>query len=274
MIFLTPMKTYPIPRILAVVAVIGCCTAQLSAQTAPAAPVTAASATEPAVRLDPFNVQADSDVGFVAASSLAGGRIATALKDTPVSYSVITKEFLDAFNIIDIGDAANFTVGADNWVGDQTDKGYSTGASGRVRVRGLGAQRVKNFFPLDNQTADSFNVDRVDFARGSNAVLFGPGGASGVQNTQTKQALLRRSLTEVRLQVGSFNKYRVTLDLNRPLTDKIAVRANLMWGTKDHWRDRLWEDRKGVHLASTWQVNRKFSIRGEFTYSFVQEAHA
>ena len=265
------MKKYPIPMGVIIGAAVLFSTPLLLAQTAP---VGSTTASENIVKLDPFSVQADSDVGFVAASSLAGGRIATALKDTPVSYSVVTKEFLDAFNIVDIGEAANFTVGADQWVGDQTDKGYAVGGSGRIRIRGLSAQRVKNFFPLDNQTGDSFNVDRVDYARGANAVLFGPGGASGVQNTQTKQAIMSRNLTEVRTQVGSFNKYRFTADINRPITDNLAVRANLMLGSKDHWRDRLWEDRKGAHLAATWQVTSKFSIRGEFEYSHVEEAHA
>ena len=58
-----------------------------------AAVPTRAAASDPqenTVKLDPFSVSADSDVGFVAASSLAGGRMATALKDTPVAYSVIT----------------------------------------------------------------------------------------------------------------------------------------------------------------------------------------
>ena len=265
------MKKYPIPMGAILGAAVLFSTPLLLAQTAPTGSTTAS---ENIVKLDPFSVQANSDVGFVAASSLAGGRIATALKDTPVSYSVVTKEFLDAFNIVDIGEAANFTVGADQWVGDQTDKGYAVGGSGRIRIRGLSAQRVKNFFPLDNQTGDSFNVDRVDYARGANAVLFGPGGASGVQNTQTKQAIMSRNLTEVRTQVGSFNKYRFTADINRPITDNLAVRANLMFGSKDHWRDRLWEDRKGAHLAATWQVTSKFTIRGEFEYSHLKEAHA
>ena len=250
-----------------------CSSGLLFGQTAPTGS-TAASGQTPVVRLDPFSVRADSDVGFVAASSLAGGRIATALKDTPVAYSVITKEFLDAFNIVDVADAANFTVGADSWVGDQTDKGYASGANARIRVRGLGAQRSRNFFPMESHIADTYNVDRVDFARGSNAVLFGPGGASGVQNTVTKQALLTRDVTELRLQVGSFNNYRMTVDLNRPITDKLAVRTNLMLGSKDHWRDRLWEDRKGFHLAATYQVTPKFTIRGEFEYAHTREAHA
>ena len=265
------MKKYPIPMGALLGAAVLLSTPLLLAQTAPAG---STATSENVVKLDPFSVQADSDVGFVAASSLAGGRIATALKDTPVAYSVITKEFLDAFNIVNVADAANFTVGADSWVGDQTDKGYSSGANARIRVRGLGAQRTRNFFPLDSHIADSFNIDRVDFARGSNAVLFGPGGASGVQNTVTKQALLTRDVTEVRVQVGSFNTYRLTADFNRPITDKLAVRTNLMIGSKDHWRDRLWEDRKGFHFAATYQVTPKFTIRGEFEYAHVREAHA
>src|SRR4051812_48882685 len=40
--------------------------------------------------LSPFEVNTDQDRGFVAASSLAGGRLAGDLKDTPVAYSVLT----------------------------------------------------------------------------------------------------------------------------------------------------------------------------------------
>ena len=49
------------------------------AQTAPAP--SAGTNDDNAVKLDPFNVSATSDVGFVAANSLAGGRMTTALKD-------------------------------------------------------------------------------------------------------------------------------------------------------------------------------------------------
>src|SRR5215217_1530729 len=87
-------------------------TTSVFGQVAPA-PVTPAIH-DSAVKLDPFQVSADSDVGFVAATSLAGGRISTALKDTPVAYSVITKEFLEAFNVKDVSEAAAFTVNSDN----------------------------------------------------------------------------------------------------------------------------------------------------------------
>src|SRR5438552_7328610 len=67
-----------------------------------------AAAKEEAVKLDPFKVGADQDVGFVAANALAGARISTPLKDTPVAYSVLTSEFLEAFNINDSAKASDF----------------------------------------------------------------------------------------------------------------------------------------------------------------------
>src|SRR4051812_15702404 len=50
------------------------------------------SATSPksddAVQLTPFEVSSEKDTGFAAASALAGGRLASDLRDTPAAYSV------------------------------------------------------------------------------------------------------------------------------------------------------------------------------------------
>ena len=47
------------------------------------------------LQLTPFSVTADADTGYIARDSLAGSRLNTALKDTPASLSVLTKEFLE-----------------------------------------------------------------------------------------------------------------------------------------------------------------------------------
>ena len=80
-------------------------------------------------------MSADSDVGFVAASSLAGGRIATALKDTPVAYSVITKEFLEAFSITDVVQAAEWTPSGGNNTADNAGTGGGATPSAAVTRR-------------------------------------------------------------------------------------------------------------------------------------------
>src|SRR5437868_9249069 len=107
------------------------CVSSLLGQAAPVVPTRPA---EEAVKLDPFQVKADSDVGFVAASSLAGGRISTALKDTPVAYSVITREFLDAFNITDIVQAAEWSTSSYNMAADQWVSGGGSTQSATVAI--------------------------------------------------------------------------------------------------------------------------------------------
>ena len=171
------------------------------------------------MKLDPFSVSAASDVGFVAASSLAGGRIATALKDTPVAYSVVTKEFLEAFNITDVSQAAQFTTGAYSMDNDGTQRQYGRTEASQITMRGVKVgQPQVNFFNFQ-YTADSFNLDRVDFARGPNSVLFGAGGVGGTINSVTKQAITSRQIQEMKLSVGTYNRYRVSFDVNQPIAD-------------------------------------------------------
>src|SRR5262249_5716407 len=95
------------------------------AQTAPA-PSAAASGDTPSetIQLSPFEVNTAKDVGFVATSALAGGRLATPLKDTPVAYSVLTKEFLDAFNVTDLTEAVQWSVNTTYNPGNNTDQGF------------------------------------------------------------------------------------------------------------------------------------------------------
>ncbi len=249
---------------LAAAAALGLSVLHLSAQTAPA-PSATSSTEEKTVKLDPFNVNASSDVGFVATNSLAGGRMTMALKDTPVAYSVLTSEFLDAFNITDAGKASEFSVNTNQYVGDGL-QGTAGNTTVVVRMRGQAAnQPTRNFFPY-NIASDTYNVDRLDFARGANSTLFGAGGSAGTLNTVTKQALTNKPIREMRAQVGTWDRYRLTLDLNQPLSEKAAIRANVLWQSNNTWRQREWERRRGLSLAATYNFTPKFSLRAEAEY--------
>lgn len=242
-------------------------TGLLAAQTTPVpgpvADVTTAD-TE-IITLSPFVVKSSNDVGFVAASSLAGGRIATPLKDTPVAYSVITSEFLEALNLTDAVQAAAWTVNSQSDVSDGNNQTLSVNSPVQnTRLRGTGVNSpTRNFFPFI-MTPDSYNLDRVDFARGPNAVLFGAGGIGGTVNSVTKQALTGKTLRAAKLQVGSFNKLRLTGDYNRPFDgDKGAVRVNVMKESADTWRDFEWTERYGVALATKYNISERLSLRIE-----------
>lgn len=218
--------------------------AQMRAQAPAARP-----AAEDVLVLTPFTVDAARDVGFVAASALAGGRLATDLKDTPVAYSVLTREFIDALGVSDVTEAAQWTTNASF----AKDDGRSTqfgrvGFNDLVTFRGVPANRAQvNFFPV-HFDYDSFNLERFDFARGPNSILFGTGSVGGSANGLYKEARPDKAGSEVSLRVGSWEYYRATVDVNQPLTKNAAIRANVLWQDNGTWRDREWQKREAASL--------------------------
>lgn len=226
----------------------------LAAQT-PSSPVAGSSAaakapgTDETIVLTPFAVDAKRDVGFVAASALAGGRLATDLKDTPVAYTVLTREFIDALGVSDVTEAAQWTTNASF----AKDDGRSTqfgrvGFNDLVNFRGVASNRANiNFFPV-HFDYDSFNLERFDFARGPNSILFGTGSVGGSSNGLYKEARTDKVVRDVSLRAGSWDYYRATFDVNQPINSQFAVRANLLWQDNHTWRDREWQKREAGSL--------------------------
>lgn len=242
------------------------------AQTTETKPANAApAATEPkqdeVVVLSPFRVNAENDEGFVAASSLAGGRLNTALKDTPLAYSVLTRDFIDALGLVDQEQALTWSVGSYIPITPISFYRYNNGeGTSSIISRGAqtnGAQR--NFFLL-NLNTDTYNEDRIDFARGPNALLVGTSGLGGIVNTITKHARLDKDFNKASLTVGSWNNYRMTFDLNRRINDKLAVRTNLLWQEADTWRDLEFDNRRGAHFTMTYKPWNRTEIRAEYEY--------
>jgi len=214
------------------------------------------------VVLSPFEVNTSQDSGYLAGSSTLGGRLNTELKNTPASISVMTKEFID-----DIG-AYNFTDIA-AWVPNAVSEYEITGENPfndyNVRFRSLSInEQSRNYFAWF-VNGDSYNTERVDFARGPNSVVFGQADIGGVGNITTKQAI-RKQKGEVELLTTNFGGIRATADYNQPLSKTVAVRVNLLSESLNGWR--LWEKRKrrGAHIAAAWNITDTLTLRAEYEY--------
>jgi outer membrane receptor protein involved in Fe transport len=235
----------------------------LTAQTAAPIPgPTIAAAKEEAIVLTPFLVDATQDRGFVATSSLAGGRISSDLRDTPAAYSVLTKEFLDAVGITNLIDATRWTPNNDTLLDYGVGLAFGQDVAPSIRGVAAGGQQ-SNFFPV-RWDYDTYNVERMDFARGPNSILYGAGAIGGFANSMTKQARTDKAFTEVRASTGSFAYRRGTLDYNQPLiADRFAMRLNVLWQDKDTWRNQEFDRRKAADLALTWKPTRTTAVRAE-----------
>lgn len=242
--------------------------AQPSAPASSAAARSTGSATDP-IELTPFTVSTDRDEGFVATSALAGGRLATDLRDTPAAYSVITREFIDALNLVDLQGAAEWSTGSANIPnnGDATFFTFST----YYQTRGVRAgTQQRNFFPQYGDN-DTFDIERFDFGRGPNSILFGNGTLGGTSSSTTKRARTDRPFQTVQFSYGSWDTYRATVDVNQPIGKRAAARIAGVWGDGDGWRDKDFNRRKGAFATTTLRPFRNTEIRLEGEYLEIQK---
>jgi hypothetical protein len=220
---------------------------------------------EDAVVLNPFEVNAQKDDGFMATNAGTATKLGIDLKDLAAPYSVMTGEFIKTMGITDLREAAHWTTnGAPVLDGGGPDGiGASTMYFNRGAILNQGQQR--NFF-LNPGIGDTYNVERIDFGRGPNAVLFSVGSndvLGGGISTVGKRARFDRDATTIKVTAGSWDYYRGELDVNQVLTEKIAVRANVMAQKRKGWMDQEFEDRRGLTIAASYRFAPKTELRLE-----------
>jgi hypothetical protein len=268
-----PLPLFPCRLRLSAAAFCFLLAATAAAQTAPSVPA-ARAGENGAVVLSPFNVNTGKDDGFVAASALAGGRLNTELKDTPVAYSVLTKEFLEAFNITDLTQAMEWSVNTTHNPGNNVDQGFGFSPAINITIRGAAPGEsnypMRNFFPFNHNT-DSYALDRFDFARGPNAILFGAAQFGGTPVAVTKQALTNKTVRQAQVQFGSWNKARATVDVNAPLAGRAAVRVAGMVERGDTYRYDEWRRKKAVFVSGTYHLTKATTLRAEGEYAETQQ---
>ncbi|MBC7366348.1 MAG: TonB-dependent receptor [Undibacterium sp.] len=216
---------------------------------------------EVAVTLSPFEVSTSKDVGFVATSSLAGGRLAGELRDTPAAYSVLTREFIDALGLLNLTEASEWTVNSTNATTNGSEEIF--GNTQQINSRGVSASAPqRNFFELA-VNYDSYNIERFDYSRGPNSILFGSGTFGGAANVVTKVPRTDRQFGSTRASYGSWDNLRFAFDLNQPLSKTVALRLNTLWSDRSGWRDFEMERKKAITLAGLWKVFKNTEIRAE-----------
>ncbi len=230
------------------------------AQSAPPAPDKKQPvSSDEAIALTPFTVNTDKDTGFAAASALAGGRLASDLRDTPAAYSVINRDFIDALNLTDLQSAQNWATGS-TFQSDIGTFNFTTFTT-RYNTRGVSAgQQLRDFFPVNGDN-DSYNLDRYDFGRGANSILFGNGSLGGVSSATTKRARTDRAFQDIKLSAGSWNLLRLTIEANQPLGDKAALRVMGLGQNVGGWQQKQFDKRKGLTVALTEKPFRDTQVR-------------
>lgn len=250
--------------------------AALHAQTAPNPPTPATrSPSDAVVELAPFQVSSDKDVGYIASSSLAGSRLNSQLRDSAASISVLTAEFIADIGATSLEDALLYANNVQQNVSDEVS-GVANGNSAvefftNYRIRGIKANTARDYYTWALPT-DLYNVDRIDQARGPNAILFGIGSAGGIINTSTKSARLDRDAYEAGLVLSSHDSKRGTIDINKVLIrDTLGVRLNAVYDDSNTFRMFESSKKQLVDFAVGWKLFARTSVRGHFETGMIDQ---
>ncbi|MCF7689753.1 MAG: hypothetical protein K9N01_15790 [Cephaloticoccus sp.] len=218
---------------------------------------------EDAVKLSPFVVSSDQDLGYLAANTVSGSRLNTKLYDTSASISEMTKEFLDDIGANDTMDAVDYSLGFESDRPGANDN-LSQFNSQNVVARGVGRGGTvsRDFFPW-NLSSDTFSTERLSLSRGPNSILYGLGNAGGIINTMSKRANFKTK-TQVNLKTDDNGSWRAHVDHNQGVSDSLALRVNLLQDDMKTWRELEYTKDKRIHVAGTWRPFEKTEIRADY----------
>jgi outer membrane receptor for ferric coprogen and ferric-rhodotorulic acid len=228
----------------------------LDAQTTP----TPATAAQQTIQLSPFVVSTEKDKGYIAADTLNAGRLSTNLLMTPSDLTVLTRDFINDIGAFDM-------IEASGWLTSSQANEPGSGASSDVRdfgagttQRGMVTQRnTRNYFATSS-TPEEYIVERMEGARGPNAILYGDGGPGGQVNYLTKRAL-SYNLNRVRLRTDSEGTAEVTADINRKFGDNLSVRYNGRIYRGRSWVERFFDNRTSSAISVSYRPWKNGELR-------------
>lgn len=104
-------------------------------------------------------------------------------------------------------------------------------------------------------TRESFATEQIEITKGPSSTFAGRGSSGGAVNGITKQASLDYDFAIAGGGVGSDEYHRVTLDVNRPLSDTFAIRANLLHADEQvPNREPAGKSRVGGLVSGLWEA--------------------
>lgn len=182
--------------------------------------------------LSPFQIEETKTVGYRTTQTLSGSSTAAELRDIPSSISVMNRELMDDLMVTKVSGLLAFSISGEP---EPNNEALIAGGALNVRTRGLVSGSLRDGVYMAT-ALDSHNVDRVEILRGPNGFLYTGAGAGGNPNQVTKRAQQTDSQFS-RFMVGSEDLYRGELDINRRLTDKLAVRGSMAYEKSDRFQN-------------------------------------
>ena len=182
--------------------------------------------------------------------------------NTPRIVSVISEETLENTASFSVEDALRTVPGITLGAGEG-----GTASADMPLIRGVDATGdvfVDGARDVGSQTRESFAVESIEVSKGPSSAFGGRGTAAGAINLVTKVARMG-TFANAQVTGGTSDLIRVTGDVNRQLTDEVAVRVVGMYhDSMVPGRDHVHDDRWGVAPSVTFGLGGPLSATVDY----------
>ena len=198
--------------------------------------------------------------GYTTARSSFATKTDTPLRDTPQAVTIVNRQLIADQSMQNMADVVRYM--------PSISMGQGEGHRDAPTIRGNSS--TADFF-VDGirddaqYYRDTYNLERVEALKGSNAMIFGRGGGGGVINRVTKEAGFApvRSLW---LEGGSYDHRRGSIDAGQAVTSKIAARFNGMYENSGGFRDASSLERSGLNPTLALAIGPNTTARVGYEY--------
>lgn len=202
--------------------------------------------------MNDFEVSAEQDRGYYSSHSLAATRTNAAVKDTPVTITVVNKELMEDLDLANINDISKVIAGA------AMD---STGGDKVIRFRGFRTNfQLFEFMPRQSPQ-NYYNIERADIIRGSNSLIYGQSAPGGKVNFNAKRASFGKDGRSVSTSVSDKSLKRFTFDVNKVLNDNFALRIMGIDEEQEYEKDYRRNELTSATIEATYRLSNKTEIR-------------
>lgn len=194
--------------------------------------------------------------------TLASGKFTEPLLDTPKSVVVLSEQVIEDSGATSFRDLMRTQPGVTLGTGEG---GNAFGD--RIFIRGFDARNdvyVDGVRDPGVGSRETFAVEQIEILKGPSSAFGGRGATGGAVSLVSKQAQ-RADFGDAEVTLGTDETRRVTLDVNRRLTDTLDVRINAMVHESGvAGRDHVHNDRWAVAVAAAWRPTERLKLSGDY----------
>lgn len=181
--------------------------------------------------LQTVEITGRSEQSYKNATSFAGSRTETLIKEDPQAISYVTKEVIEDQQAFKPGDILKNISGVNSFSYYNNDISIRGFRASSALVNGL-----RNPTSSWSQSLLA-NIERVEVVKGPASIFYGDSDPGGTMNTVTKKPLTEERKS-IDFSTGSFNTLRLKSDFTGPLNDQktLLYRLNLAYQNAESFR--------------------------------------